>query len=129
MFQCIRLKRSWKLAVAVSFFVLSITAPLLAPTGWCLTCDDILCRDPCTRGSYAGVWSDCETCWVLLNNHACTACGWYRYQCIPPSSYPPYRCHPPYQWELQYFDNPAPFPVPGVVWYTCRVVGGWRRCR
>lgn len=123
MLRCIKLRQSWKLVSAIGLLVLSIVTPLLAPVGWCLTCDDILCQAPCTRGFYAGTWSDCQTCWVLLNNHACTACGWKRYQCVP------LPCHPPYQWELEIFDNPPPFPIPGVVWYTCRVVGGWLRCR
>lgn len=123
MLWCIKLQHWWKLVVAVGLLVISIVAPLLAQTGWCLTCVNIPCESPCVRGSYAGSWSDCKTCWVLLGNHACTACGWLRYQSVRPP------CHPPYQWEVVVFDNPPPFPIPGIVWYRCVLIGGWLRCR
>ncbi len=123
MIQCVKSQNLWKLLIVVSLLTLSIVAPLLAPVGNCLTCNDVPCQSPCYPGSYAGTWSDCETCWVYGLFHACTACGWQRYQCVPPP------CHPPYRWELVVFDNPPPFPVPGVPWYTCRVVSGWLRCR
>lgn len=124
MLGCIKTQHWWKLAVAVGLLILTFVIPLLAAVGNCLTCSDfVACQSPCHVTNVAAPpVRTCETCWASLGRHACTACNWERYVCAPQP------CHPPNQWQLVVFDNPPPFPIPGVVWYHCRLVGGWLRC-